>query len=360
MSGDARVAQRTYGSADPWAAAITIPARNEADRVSACLDAAAIALAGRGGIVVTVNGSTDATLDLVRAWFVTTGTSGVVINDPAPPVGSGVGRARRLAIAAACVRLRQDGTILTTDADSRVAPDWLDANLAELTRADLVCGTVLPEPAEISALPAIISEKGAPEGEYFALTLAIRALLDPVPHDLEPTHINPAGASLAFRMPLYTDVGGIPDIAVREDRVFVEHAESRDWRVRHSSIAQVWTSCRLDGRTGDGMSRALRERIDNKDPIVDEALNPADLTILQARVKGQLRREFAGKPGFGAAWAQALETRPELRSHRMFLSELQTNLPQLRSKLAELQVVPTDRSPTMGGESPPPLQGHSA
>ncbi|MBO9456193.1 hypothetical protein J7376_13360 [Paracoccus sp. R12_1] len=46
---------------------------------------------------------------------------------------------------------------MTTDADSRIFPDWVEANLDELNRADLICGTVLPDPAEFARLPPVIA-----------------------------------------------------------------------------------------------------------------------------------------------------------------------------------------------------------
>ena len=39
---------------DPWTVAVTIPARDEAERIGACLDSVAAALEGRGGVVVMV------------------------------------------------------------------------------------------------------------------------------------------------------------------------------------------------------------------------------------------------------------------------------------------------------------------
>lgn len=324
-----------FGPTGPWPVAITIPARNEADRIVPCLNAAAESLRGRGGIVVAVNASGDDTFALVHAWFRDTGARGILLDEPAPPPGSGVGRARDLAVKACRWRLAPRAAVMTTDADSRVSADWVDANLAELARADLICGTVLPDPEEFARLPACIGARCAIEGEYAALTLAVRRLFDPLPWDPDPTHLHPAGASLAFRADLYADVGGIPDLQTAEDRAFAAAAEARGWRVRHSSAARVVTTCRLDGRAPNGMAGCLSARIFSADPLVDEALEPAATTILRAKLRGDMRRRM-GHASFAATWAQIEATRPDLRRTRLRLSDLGRELPVLAAAVDAL------------------------
>lgn len=323
-----------YGADAPWSVAITIPARDEADRIVTCLDAAARSLNRHGGIVVAVNGSRDDTFARAQAWFDATGACGVLLDDPAPPRGGNVGHARRQAVGACAARLSADGAVMTTDADSRVAPDWVVANLVELRQADLICGTVLPDAGEYARLPGRIAERGAIEGEYVALTMAVQQLLDPVAHDPEPAHLNAAGASLAFPLALYRDVGGIPDQPTAEDRAFAARAEARGWRVRHSALARVTTSCRMDGRAPGGMAGMLSARVTEADPLVDEALEPAEPTILRAALRGALRRTLADRAAFATAWAAVEEQTPALKRERMRLSEVQRELPRLAAALA--------------------------
>lgn len=340
-----RLQRMDFGHAGPWDVCITIPARNEAERLGPCLRAAATALAGRGGIVLVVNGSSDQTLARAAHFFATTETPGVVIDVPRPPADGGVGWARRCAVDAALEKVVPAGMIATTDADTRVAPDWVTANWDELARADLVCGRVEPDPRESAALPAVIGTRGAAEGEYEELTRRVMARLDPVPHDPDPRHLNAAGASLAFRPALYTDTGGFPAIPLAEDRAFAARAEARDWRVRHADAPRVVTSCRMTGRVRGGMADALRKRIHEADPLVDEMFEPAAATLLRAELKGELRRRMAergadpsGRPlGFGAAWGRVVAARPELTRRRMRLSELQAELPRLREALTALE-----------------------
>jgi hypothetical protein len=326
-----------FGSDLRWQVAVTVPARDEARRLRACLDAAALALAGRGGVVVAANGCRDETAGIARGWFEATGLPGAVIDEPDAPAGGGVGRARRLAIATALDRLSPEGIVMTTDADSRVAPDWVAANLAELGAADLICGQVLPDPGESGDLPARIGELGAPEGEYEQLTRRALWLLDPVAHDPEPAHLNAAGASLAFGRALHDSLGGMPALAMGEDRAFAAAAEAAGWRVRHSTRARVVTSCRLTGRTAGGMAGALRSRITDADPLVDELLRPSEVTLLRARLRAELRRRVPARD-FGPAWARIEAERPEIAPPRMRLSELRAELPRLRRAVAEIEM----------------------
>lgn len=333
-----------HGSLDGCAIVITIPARNEAGRIVACLDAAAASLKGRGGIVLAVNGSTDETLALAQGWFESTGTKGIVLDDPSPPPGSGVGRARRHAVAACAGKLAPGAVVMTTDADSRVSPDWVDANIAELGKADLICGSVHIDAGEYARLPNAVKQHGAVEGVYMALTLAAYTLLDPVPHDPMPTHMVASGASLAFRMALYNDVGGIPALEVCEDRAFADRAEACGWRVRHSAIARVVTSCRLTGRTSGGMAGTLRARIAEADPLVDELLEPSAQTILRAQMRGTLRRAFRNGAGFGPAWSQLEQGSPAFKRSRMRVSDLKRELPLLGAALQDVPAEPERRS----------------
>ncbi|WP_428515087.1 glycosyltransferase family A protein [Roseovarius sp.] len=325
-----------FGPQTRWPAAITVPARNEAERIVPCLEAARMALQGRGGIVVVVNGSDDATFPRAQDWFADTGTAGLLMELAETPPG-GVGAVRRQAVAAAAPRLARHGVVLTTDADSRVFPDWLDANLSELTQADLICGSVFPDADEFAQLPQIISQRGAAEGEYVALTLTLRALIDPLAHDPAPGGLGAAGASLAFRMPLYSDTGGIPALPGNEDRAFATIAEDRGWRVRHSQKVRVLTSCRLDGRAPGGMAEALARRISDPDPLVDSALEPADRTVQRLRLR-QARR--VGVVQFGAGSLQVARIDRQLAGLdriRMRLSDVERELPLLAAAVCAEQ-----------------------
>jgi len=337
VSGADHYRRLCFGAATPWQVAATVPARNEAERILACLDALAACLdhVGGGGISLVVNGSEDDTFDRARGWFECSGVPGVLVEEPLPPRGGSVGRARRQAVEACADRLAPGAAIMTTDADCRVAPDWASTNLAELRTADLICGMVIPDPSEYHRLPAPIRRTKSLEGDYMALTRAARQQLDPVPHDPDPAHLFAPGASLAFRMALYRDLGGFPPLAVREDRALAARAEARGWRVRHASAPRVIASCRLDGRAPDGMAGALRARVCETNPLIDELLEPADATVLRYRLRGELRRASSSQKGFAAAWAALERQMPKLKpGPRMRLSELERELPRLEAALS--------------------------
>ncbi len=114
-------------------AIVVVPARDEQDRIDACL----LALAGQRGID---SSSFEVFLVLDHCHDDTRGralASAAASARPTPTILEslipGVGHARRAGMDAACRRLLDagvpDGLIATTDADSRVAPDWLAVQL---------------------------------------------------------------------------------------------------------------------------------------------------------------------------------------------------------------------------------------
>jgi hypothetical protein len=167
-----------------WDAAIVIPAKDEEDRVRACLDAAGVAIAAASnltvGIVLVVNNTIDATAWRAFDWAAAQRVVPFVLIDCAfSEAEAGVGAARRLGLDTACNHLAAHGALLTTDADTEVRADWVIQNLAELHAADLICGTLIGRPDEARALPAAIAAHGRAETDYLEASLRLVALLDP-------------------------------------------------------------------------------------------------------------------------------------------------------------------------------------
>lgn len=356
------VVATSFGKLHGWDVAIVVPAKDEESRIAACLDASAasLQLAGvAGGLILVVNDSIDATAAVARRRFGGLGLDGAVIDCRLPLGEAGVGRARALGLEPALKAVRPGGALMTTDADSRVRPEWVAANLDELRRADLICGAVLPASDEALRLPPGIWRHGPTEGAYMQASVAAAALLDPVDHDPATTHRNPAGASLAFQPALYRAVGGMPLLSTREDRAFVARAEAQDWRVRYSESAVVETSCRLTGRSEGGMAGALRARRDEPDPYCDEWLEPARATLLRNGLRGALRRAWpdgdriaaqldtwlgpragAAPPctgHFGAFWLRIEAGHPALARRRLRQSDAVRELPRLQTALDGLR-----------------------
>lgn len=124
--------------------AIALPAKDEADYLPACLaalDAAAARFDGQVSIMVIANNCVDATGDLLS----TTRLRHAELHWAAVSLLPGnchAGWARRLAFDAAAALLAvSDDILLSTDADTLVAPDWIAAAAAHLARgADAVAG----------------------------------------------------------------------------------------------------------------------------------------------------------------------------------------------------------------------------
>jgi hypothetical protein len=91
-----------------------------------------------------------------------------------------------------------DGILLTTDADGRVDPDWLSANVAEIRKgADAVAGWADLDRTEWGEIPMKLHEADARECAYDSLCDEIHAQLDPDPYDPMPRHTQNSGASIA-------------------------------------------------------------------------------------------------------------------------------------------------------------------
>jgi Glycosyl transferase family 2 len=122
--------------------------------------------------------------------------------------------------------------LATTDADSRVPPDWLTVQLhAHEAGVDLWAGRV--RVAEKSATIQRWSERYAAEGG--------------------PIH----GASLGFSAALYSELGGFRGLAHGEDRDLALRATAAGFRIRHAAKAVVTTSSRRLGRAPHGFASVL-------------------------------------------------------------------------------------------------------
>lgn len=206
---------------------VAIPVRNEAERIGACLEALAaqqdIGASGLG-VVLFLNNCTDATAHVVAALQPTLGIPVRMIERAYD--GANAGWARREAMEAAAAWFDEcdatDGVILTTDADSRVPPDWVACNLAAITDGvDAVAGRIALDEVDAARLPDALHARGRLEGGYEARLVELEALIDPVSHDPWPRHWTTSGATLAVRLATYRRVGGMPPLAVGEDKAFV-------------------------------------------------------------------------------------------------------------------------------------------
>jgi glycosyltransferase involved in cell wall biosynthesis len=145
-------------------------------------------------VVICDGGSTDGTVDLLRA------ADGIVlIEEP----GANIARGRNLAVAAAT-----HDAIAVSDADCVLAPEWLERLVAALDRgAEVAMGSY-------RALPATFFQDVA------------AAVAVPEPWELREERFMPSARSVAFRREAFLAGGGYPEwLAIGED-MYLNHA----WR----------------------------------------------------------------------------------------------------------------------------------
>ncbi|WP_165982308.1 glycosyltransferase [Dankookia rubra] len=288
-------------------AVIAIPARDEAARLPDCLSALARQQDSGGlAVLVLANNCRDDTAAVARALAPGLPFRLEVREATLDSSLSHAGGARRAAMEAAADLLAAEAdprraVLLSTDADGRAEPGWLDANLAALAAgADAVAGAIAADPAEAALLPPALRRQEAQEAHYAALLDEMAALVDPDPHDPWPRHAAHSGASIALTLAAYRRVGGPPAVPVGEDRALFEALIRADMRVRHCPAARVVVSCRLDGRAAGGMADTLRRRLAEAGAApLDASLEPALNALLRLRCRRALRRLRAGQPRLG-------------------------------------------------------------
>ncbi len=270
---------------------VAIPACNEQDRIEECLRALALQHGdARHAIVVLLNNCTDNTEQVVRALMPRLPCKVYLERCAFPPHEANAGFARRRALQLAAELTEPGGVLMTTDADSRVAPDWVAANLASLQLGcDVVCGRALIDPDEAALIPAHLHDDDAVECAYDRLLDAIHDRVDPDPADPWPRHTEHSGASIALRASLLEACGGVPPVRLGEDRALLAALRRIDARIRHAPEVTVTVSGRLEGRAAGGMADTMRRRMSLQDATLDDRLEPARDCLRRAAA----RRRFA-------------------------------------------------------------------
>ena len=283
-------------------AIVAVPAKDEADRIGACLRALALqADTMADAIVLVVNNTTDATADVVRALLPSLPVPVHLIEHDFPPERASAGSARRMAMERAASMFSEAGrgeagVVLTTDADGRVPPDWVAANLRHIRGgADVVAGRVVLDAIDAVLIPPKLHADDALECAYAAALDEIAALMDPDPCDPWPRHTEHAGASIAVTVDAYWRAGGMPAAPLAEDRRFFAKLRQIDARIRHATDIEVVVSGRLVGRAEGGMADTIRRRLSAPDPYLDDSLEPL----------GDHARRLALRADFRRAWRAA-------------------------------------------------------
>ncbi len=252
-------------------AIVAIPVRNEAQLIWRCLSSMAIQtdLAGQPldasvyEVLLVLNNCTDDTAAAISAFETEVPSLRLLIASvDLPPPQAHVGTARRLAMDAACRRLAGRGhratAILTTDADTEVAPDWIAANLAEIEAgADAVAGQLDLEP-QLEDLPEALGAAVRLHLRYETLLHAATGRKSANHRDgHDRSHRFGNGASIAITPDAYRKSGGLPPLPFEEDVAFCRNVEAASLRLARSNRVRVRPALRLEGRATRGMASTL-------------------------------------------------------------------------------------------------------
>lgn len=194
------------------------------------------------------------------------------------------GRARRAALALGleAVAGRSDALLLTTDADSVPAPDWIATSQAALAEADVVAGYVRRD----NRPPLPIRDRLE---AYLERLYDLERELDPIAYEPPRSHPGIGGASLGFRSDVYRALGGFSERPYEEDLEIVDAARRAGYRLRRDRAVRVTTSSRLFGRARCGLADDLRgQRAANELPRVE---HPVD-AVARYRCSAAARRAF--------------------------------------------------------------------
>ena len=220
---------------------VAIPAHDEEDALGDCL-AALMAAARHPGLLgepvhacVVLDACDDGSAAVVRGWqgaFAAAGLRLDCLEVDARQVG--------VARAAGARHLLEHGArwLGFTDADTRVSPQWLAAQLA--LGVDVVCGSVAVD-------------DWSPHGgnaqrlrEHFARTY----------HDRDGHH-HIHGANLGVSAAAYRATGGFESVSCHEDVLLVKALEGIGARFAWSAQPRVFTSARTDARARGGFGDTL-------------------------------------------------------------------------------------------------------
>ena len=291
---------------------VAIPACNEAAHIAACLAAFDAQITReRFTVLILFNNCTDDGYARAIAAAASLSLQCLLLDGALSPFCAHAGGARRAAMDHAAMALEatgyRDGVLLTSDADSRPAPDWIATNLAAIARgAECVAGAIALDETDACALPAHLHARGALEARYDAALTEIFARLDPRPHDPWPNHAGEPGASLAVTLAAYRAIGGLPRLPSGEDRALAAAIDAAGLRVRHDPAVRVVTSGRLAGRAAGGVADTIRLRCEQPDAPCDPYLEPALTARLRGLQRGRLRALSAAGGLARHEWARAL------------------------------------------------------
>jgi glycosyltransferase involved in cell wall biosynthesis len=218
-----------------------VPAHNEEALIGACLDALCAAaehpaLYGEEVVVVVVlDACDDATLAVVKRHADVNAARATIICTEVAARNVGVARA-----AGARLALQRGARWLAfTDADTRVSPGWLAAQIK--LDVDVVCGSVAVDDWSPHREHADMLR------EHFARTYNDR-----------DGHRHIHGANLGVAAAAYQRAGGFRPLPCHEDVALVAALADAGARFAWSAAPRVTTSARTDARCREGFGETMR------------------------------------------------------------------------------------------------------
>ena len=327
-------------------ASVVIPARNEEVGLIATLDGLASQFHLDGEplswdcyeILLLLNNCTDKSAEVAREYGRThPGLHLHIVECTLQADEAHVGTARRLLMDAACVRLEeveQDEirAILSTDADTLVAPDWIAANLAAIEDgAEVVGGEIYLLPRDIESLDPGTRAAYERDQDFQRCVARLESLLDPDPCDPWPRHLHHFGASLACTCEVYRRCGGLPAVKPLEDVAFVDALRKVGARIRHAPEVRIYTSARLEGRAEVGLSGQLRHWQRETREGIPQIVDSCEWLIHRFSALAALRRYNESPSGYlpvklSESWSKRLDDARALRLQTpRFLERLDCN-----------------------------------
>ena len=234
-------------------AVVVVPAKDEELLISACIEAlgsqSGIASGAYEVLVVLDDCADDTEAATLRA---AASCPGLVLHLLRAD-GRGVGAARALGMERGCERLlavgQPLGLIASTDADSRVAPDWLLQQLAAVADgAEAVGGEIFLDPAGSEGLSDDTLSRRRSDHSRRRSELSAAGVSD---------HIHFSGASMGVTARAFATVGGLEPLSSLEDEEFFRRLARGGIEVQRLSSVRVTTSARTEGRAARGLSSDL-------------------------------------------------------------------------------------------------------